>query len=296
MHHYRCWGLHTEKKKSEKIMCTQIKRFKSPLFFKINLKTILYNLRKFLWSIISILIFLVVWQTMAMTGIFPSYLFPSIPLVINAFRELTLGGFTAFTLWENIWASMQRVLLGFIIAMVTGVLLGILMGWYRKLDQLIDPIFEIFRPIPPIAWIPLAILWFGIGETSKIFIIWIGSFIPCLINAYTGVKTVDPILIKAAKTLGAKDKHIFREVVIPSSIPQIIGGLRIAIGSAWACVVAAELIAATKGLGFMLMIAREWIRADIMVCGMITIGIIGYFFDYCMKRLQIYVAPWLKRV
>jgi len=123
------------------------------------------------------------------------------------------------------------------------------MGWYEDLDSMASPIIEVLRPIPPIAWIPLAILWFGIGLGSKVFIIAIGVFFPTLINTYIGVKFVDPLLIKAAQTLGAKDKDILWEVVVPASVPLIVAGVRIGVGLGMMCLVAAELVAASTGLG-----------------------------------------------
>jgi ABC-type nitrate/sulfonate/bicarbonate transport system permease component len=189
---------------------------------------------------------------------------------------------------------LVRILVGVGIALFLAVPLGILMGWYEDLDSVAAPIVEILRPIPPIAWIPLAILWFGIGLGSKVFIIAIGAFFPALINTYIGVKLVDVLLIKAAKTLGAKDKDILWQVVLPASIPLIVAGIRISIGVGMMCLVAAELVAASSGLGYLIMLGGDDLKPEISIMGMILIGFLGLIADRIILAIERKVIYWKK--
>lgn len=243
-------------------------------------------------NIFSIIIFLLTWW--GISFYFPPSLLASPVSVSYRLYDLSTKGFAGLTLFQHIGVSLTRVLIGFAIAAAAGVPLGLLMGWYKKVEKFIDPIFEIFRPIPPIAWIPLAILWFGIGEGSKIFVIMIGGFVACLINSYTAIKTTPDILIKAAKSLGATDRDILLEVAIPHSIPFIFSAFRIALGAGWMTLVAAEMIASSSGLGFLILMGREWILSDLIIAGMLTIGIVGYLMDYVLRKIEEKVCPWRK--
>jgi len=249
-------------------------------------------------SALSIISFIILWQFIVYLRIFPQYLLAG---PAEVFNMLILSTFESTALkagmrpWpEHVIMSVIRAMTGFIVAAAVGIPLGILMGWYKSIEALIDPIFELIRPIPPIAWIPLAILWFGIGLSSKVFIIWLGAFIPCLINSYVGVKTVDPTLIRAAKTLGANDRQIFLTIAIPYALPTIIGGLRIAVGSAWMCLVAAELIGADIGLGFLSMHGMQWLRPDITILAMVLIGFLGFLFDSIIRKIEGKFSEWRK--
>jgi ABC-type nitrate/sulfonate/bicarbonate transport system permease component len=190
--------------------------------------------------------------------------------------------------------SLVRISAGVGIALFLAVPLGILMGWYEDLDSAAAPLVEILRPIPPIAWIPLAILWFGIGLGSKVFIIAIGAFFPALINTYIGVKFVDVLLIKAAKTLGAKDKDILWQVVLPASIPLIVAGIRISIGVGMMCLVAAELVAASSGLGYLIMLGGDDLKPELSIMGMILIGFLGLVADRIILAIERKVIYWKK--
>ncbi|MDI6870180.1 MAG: ABC transporter permease [Bacillota bacterium] len=195
------------------------------------------------------------------------------------------------TLLQHFLVSLRRVMMGFALGVVTGVPLGILMGWNKRVEAAVDPLFELFRPIPPIAWIPLVILWLGIGETPKIFLIWIGAFIPLVINSYTGVKQTPEILLRAARTMGAKDKDLLLEVAIPSSVPYLLAGLRVALGNCWAILVASELVAAQSGLGYMMNIARRYLDTTGVITGMLTIGVVGWLLDSVLRVVQSKI-PW----
>jgi ABC-type nitrate/sulfonate/bicarbonate transport system permease component len=189
--------------------------------------------------------------------------------------------------------SLWRVLAGFILAVFLAVPLGILMGWSPKIEHF-SVIMEVIRPIPPLAWIPLAMLWFGIGFESKVFIIFIGAFFPILSNSFLGVRETPPYLIEAGRVLMATDNQILRKIVIPNSFPVILEGLRVGLGIAWMCLVAAELtgLKTPLGLGYMIMEARDLGRADIVITGMITIGIIGYIMNIGLRRVEERLVRW----
>lgn len=189
--------------------------------------------------------------------------------------------------------SLSRVVAGFFLAVAIGLPLGIVMGWSQKMESF-SVIIEVLRPIPPLAWIPLAMLWFGIGFESKVFIIFIGAFFPILSNSFLGVRETEPYLIEAGRVLGATDNEILRKIVIPNSFPSILEGLRIGLGIAWMCLVAAELtgLKSPLGLGYMIMEARDLGRADIVMAGMIAIGIIGYAMNYVLRRTEERLVRW----
>lgn len=189
--------------------------------------------------------------------------------------------------------SLSRVVAGFFLAVAVGLPLGILMGWSEKMESF-SVIVEVLRPIPPLAWIPLAMLWFGIGFQSKVFIIFIGALFPVLSNSFLGVRETEPYLIEAGRVLGATDNEILRKIVIPNSFPSILEGLRIGLGIAWMCLVAAELtgLKSPLGLGYMIMEARDLGRADVVMAGMITIGVVGYIMNSALRWAESNLVRW----
>ena len=172
--------------------------------------------------------------------------------------------------------------------------LGIVVGWFPILRNMLTPVIETIRPIPPLAWIPLAILWFGIGFQSAAFIIFLGCFFPILLSTISGVLSVEKRLIEAAKTLGATEQNIFLQVLIPGSTPSIFTGIRIGIGIGWMTLVAAEFtgVKSGYGLGYMIMVARDIQRPDFVIAGMATIGLLGYLLDVGVRRLEARVLRW----
>lgn len=196
---------------------------------------------------------------------------------------------TARTLWalfasgemfRHIGASLGRVVSAWILAAALAIPLGLLQGSHPRLERILDPLIELFRPISPLAWIPMAILWFGIGEGGKIFIIFIATFFPILLNTVTGVKAVDPILVRAGRVLGCdSDARLFRQVILPAAMPTILVGLRISFGTGWAAIIAAELVAANKGLGYLIANGMEILRSDQVLAGMVVIAVLGIVVD-----------------
>jgi len=213
---------------------------------------------------------------------------PPPSMVLEQAVKLILNG----QLFVHILKSMQRVVIAFLVASALAIPLGVAIGWWKRCEDMVDPVMEILRPIPPLAWIPLGILWFGIGDTQNIFIIFLGIFFPVLVNTVSGVKAVDKNLIWAAQTLGANQRQIFREIVIPGSLPFILTGLRVGLGVGWMCLVAAELVASTQGLGFMIQDARYLLLTERVILGMLVIGLLGYAMDRGMRYLQWLLLPW----
>jgi NitT/TauT family transport system permease protein len=250
---------------------------------------------KVVLSLSSVLGFILVWY--AVTDIFrlmPPIVLPSPEKVFYTIYEKIFVSVGEEKLFGHVGVSLIRILVGTSIALGLAIPLGILMGWFEDLDAAVTPIFEILRPIPPIAWIPLAILWFGIGLASKVFIIAIGVFFPTLINTYLGVKFTDPLLIKAAQTLGAKDKNILWEVIVPASVPLIVAGVRIGVGLGMMCLVAAELVAASSGLGYLIMLGGDDLKPELSITGMILIGLIGLIADRIILAVERKVIYWKK--
>jgi NitT/TauT family transport system permease protein len=220
------------------------------------------------------------WGVVAATA---SVIFPTPGQVVTGTVELIRDG----TLWQHIAASLLRVAAGFLLAVGVGVPLGLWMGWKRGAYETLNPIFQILRPISPIAWIPIAILWFGVGNASPIFLIFISSVFPLVVQTTVGVHTIDTRYLRAAENFGVSRFTLFRRVVIPAALPQIIVGMRIGLGVAWLVVVAAEMIALRSGLGYLIIDSRNaGNRYDLVIAGMILIGLIGLSLDGVMRLLE----------
>ena len=196
------------------------------------------------------------------------------------------------TLVVNIVSSLEIALAGFGMAIITGVTLGLFMGWFRAFDYFMRPIFEIIRPIPPVSWIPLTIVWLGIGLKAKAFIVFFAAFVPCLINSYTGIRQTSQVLINVAKTCGASNFTIFLRIGIPSAMTMTFAGIRVALGNAWATLVAAEMLASASGLGYMILMGRQFARPDIIILGIVVIGVIGTLFTSGLAAIENKVLAW----
>lgn len=244
-------------------------------------------------AVAGILSFLLVWQIVLELGIISDrYVSKPTELVTLFFQKMTDSTPDGATLPEATLASLQVAVTGLTLAIVTGIPLGLLMGWYKGIDKFFRPIFEIIRPIPPISWIPLTIVWLGIGLRAKAFIIFFAAFIPCVINSYTGIKLTKEVLINVAKTCGASNFTIFWKVGIPSAMPMTFAGVRVALGNAWSTLVAAEMLAANAGLGYMILMGRSFARPDIIMLGMVCIGAIGAVFTGVLGFLEKRIIGW----
>ena len=232
---------------------------------------------------------ILIWQYMSSTGKIKSYAMPSPMGIVSVTLEYIKNG----ELWDGIVISFLRVLEGFLTALITAFILGIAVSLFQKIEVLTDLILQILRPIPPIAWIPLAILWFGIGEESKIFIIFMGAFFPVFVNIVDGVKSLDARYFELAKVYEVSKKDLILRVVLPGALPSIMTGIRLGIGNAWVCVVAAEMIGATKGIGYMLSNGRSLSRPDIVILGMLVVGIVGKLMDDVILAIREKVITWI---
>lgn len=246
-------------------------------------------------SIIGMCGFLLLWQCAVMAGILPSRYVPMPTDVVKLFfTKLADPNPDGAVLGVHIIGSMQVALTGFFLAIIIGVPLGLLMGWFRGFDKFMRPIFEILRPIPPVSWIPMTIIWMGVGLKAKAFIVFFSAFVPCVINAYTGIKQTSPVLINFSKTCGASNVTIFYKIGIPSAMTMTFAGIRVALGNAWATLVAAEMLAATVGLGYMIQQGRQFARPDIIILGIVVIGAIGVAFTSLLGKIEDRVLRWKK--
>jgi len=220
------------------------------------------------------------WAAVVETG---SVIFPTPLQVVTAVVDLAREG----ELWTDIGASLFRVGSGFALAVAIGIPLGLWMGWKRGAFDTVNPLVQILRPISPIAWIPIAILWFGVGDLSPIFLIFLSSVFPTILQTASGVHTIERQYLRAADNFGVSRERLFFQVVIPAVLPQIIVGLRVSLGIAWLVVVAAEMIALRSGLGYLIIDSRNaGNRYDLVVAGMIIIGLTGLLLDTMMRRLE----------
>src|SRR5579863_1655119 len=239
------------------------------------------RLQKVLPSLAVIVVLLTVWWlAVVLTG---SAIFPTPWQVVTGTVELAHDG----TLWDDIGASLMRVATGFLLAVAFAVPLGLWMGWVKGAFSTLNPLFQMLRPISPIAWIPIAILWFGVGNSSPIFLIFISSVFPMVVQTTAGVHTIERRYLRAAENFGVSRYTLFRRVIIPAVLPQIIVGMRIGLGVAWLVVVAAEMIALRSGLGYLIIDSRNaGNRYDLVIGGMIVIGLIGLSLDGLMRLLE----------
>lgn len=244
-------------------------------------------------SVSGVLSFFLIWQLLIEFGIVSGrYLSKPTEIVALFIYKMTNTNPDGSTIPVSTLASLEVAIVGLLLAIVTGVPIGLLMGWYKGFRKFIKPVFEILRPIPPISWIPLTILWLGIGIKAKAFIIFFAAFIPCVINSATGIEQTNKTLINVAKTCGASNVEIFFKVGIPSALPIMFAGIRVALGNAWATLVAAEMLAANSGLGYMILMGRNYARADIVILGMVLIGALGALFTGTLGFIERRVIKW----
>ncbi len=238
---------------------------------------------------------LIAWQALSWLNVIPGHLLPSPIRIILGLKDLMIIGMPpGHTLPWHVLYSMLRVALGFGCAAILGIPLGLAMGGSPRLRRIVNPVIELLRPIPPLAWIPIAILWFGIGMKSAAFIIFLGAFFPILLNTISGVVSIDPIYFDVMRTLNAKPKNVFFKVLLPGSIPSIFVGMRIGVGIGWMTLVAAEFtgVKTGYGLGYMIMTARDIQRPDEILAGMLVIGVIGVLINSGLRAYESRVVRW----
>jgi NitT/TauT family transport system permease protein len=250
-----------------------------------------------LWALSAagLIAFFWIWWVAAAAELIPAMFLPT-PLAVAArFVDLLAHPFVGYTLEQHLWSSLQRYLTGLALAIAVGVPLGLMMGWFRWLDYIVSPLFETLRFVAPIAWVPFAALWFGTGVGGPVLIIFAGAFPPCVVNAYRGAKQVDERLLEAARMLGASNRMIVCEVLLPGALPAVIAGLRVAAGLGWMSLVGAELIVASSGIGYMMVKGQAAIDTATVMSGMIAIGMVGALIDWLLGRIEAFAMRHRRR-
>jgi len=237
-------------------------------------------------SVIGLGVFFGVWALASLGGLAPRQFLPPPWTVAAKFIDLIHEPFAGYTLQQHLLSSFTRFGMGFALAVLIGVPLGLAMGWFRWLDAIVSPLFDALRFVAPIAWVPFAALWFGTGIGGPVLVIFTGAFPPCVINAYRGARYVDPRLVEAAQTLGARHWHIITEVLLPASVPSIVAGLRVSAGLGWQSLVGAELIVVSAGVGYLMVQGQSNLATAVVMCGMIGIGVVGFAIDVVLRVLE----------
>lgn len=246
------------------------------------------NLKYTLISIFSVIFFLLIWELCTdVLGLTTPTTLPSPVRVFSTFiKKLSDPKPDGATLQVHTLASMKVALSGYLIGVLVGVPLGICMAWFKPVDYFVTPLFDLLRPVPGIAWLPVMIVLFGIGLLSKAMVIFLSAFIACVINSYSGIKNTRPVHLWVGQTFGASNLQLLFKIAIPTALPMIFTGLKVALGASWNALIAAELLASTNGLGFMINNARGIYRPDIIIVGMIAVGITGAILGWIIELLQ----------
>ena len=244
-------------------------------------------------SIISIVVLLALWELSVQLGWITTRFFCAPSEVLNALIEkLTNRAPDGATLPVHILSSMKISMIGFLMAVLIGTPLGLLMGWYKPVDKFIRPAFNLIRPIPAVGWIPLMIVLLGIGLAPKVFIVFLSAFVAVVLNSYAGIKLTNRAMINVSKTCGASNFTIFRRVGIPSAMPMVFTGWKVGLGLSWSTLVAAEMLASNDGLGYMILAGRQFMRVNLIMVGMLTIGVIGLILFALLNWLEKIVLKW----
>jgi taurine transport system permease protein len=246
-------------------------------------------------STVTVLVLLLLWFAATNLGWVKSLFLPSPQAVFRQFVEYLTGAANDRPLWEHFAWSMFRVFSAFALACLTAIPVGIAMGVSRVVRGIFDPPIEFYRPLPPLAYLPLIIIWFGIDELPKVILIYLACFAPLALAARSGMRSASQEQIHAAYSLGASHWQVIRHVILPSAMPEILVGMRIAIGFGWTTLVAAEMVAANVGLGQMVLNASNFLRTDIVIMGIIVIGVVAYLFDLLMRWVERRLVPWKGR-
>ncbi|WP_198972552.1 ABC transporter permease subunit [Xylophilus sp. ASV27] len=247
-------------------------------------------------SVVTVIVLFALWFLVTNMGWVKPLFLPSPQAVLQQFYEYLTGQANDKPLWQHFMASMLRVFSAFALACVTAIPVGIAMGMSRVARGIFDPPLEFYRPLPPLAYLPLIIIWFGIDEVPKVLLIFLSCFAPLALAARSGMRSASQEQINAAYSMGASYMQVIRHVILPSALPDILVGMRIAIGFGWTTLVAAEMVAANMGLGQMVLNASNFLRTDIVIMGIIVIGVVAYLFDLLMRWLERRLVPWKGRM
>ncbi|MFM5003561.1 taurine ABC transporter permease TauC [Aeromonas hydrophila] len=244
-------------------------------------------------SLLTLGALLALWWLVARLGLISPLFLPPPAQVLQQFATLAgPQGFMDATLWQHLAASLQRILIALAAATLCGVTVGLAMGLSPTLRGMLDPLIELYRPVPPLAYLPLMVIWFGIGETSKVLLIYLAIFAPVAMATLAGVQGARQVRLRAARALGANRWQVLWYVIVPGALPDILTGLRIGLGVGWSTLVAAELIAATRGVGFMVQAAGEFLATDVVLAGILVIALIAFTLELGLRALQRRLTPW----
>ncbi len=246
-------------------------------------------------SVATIAVLFLLWWAITAAGLIKPLFLPSPQAVAQQFMEYVNGTANDKPLWQHLAASLLRVAAAFLLAVLTAVPIGIAMGMSRVARGIFDPPIEFYRPLPPLAYLPLIIIWFGIDELPKVLLIFLACFAPLALAARSGMKSAAQEQINAAYSMGASYTQVVQHVVLPAALPEILVGMRVAIGFGWTTLVAAEMVAANVGLGQMVLNASNFLRTDIVIMGIIVIGVVAYLFDLFMRWVERRLVPWKGR-
>ena len=247
-------------------------------------------------SVVTVVVLLALWTLVTNMGWVKPLFLPTPQAVFEQFWAYLTGQANDKPLWQHFLASIFRVFSAFLLACVTAIPVGIAMGMSRWARGIFDPPLEFYRPLPPLAYLPLIIIWFGIDELPKVLLIFLSCFAPLALAARSGMRSAAQEQINAAYSMGASYWQVVRHVVLPAAMPEILVGMRIAIGFGWTTLVAAEMVAANMGLGQMVLNASNFLRTDIVIMGIVVIGVVAYLFDLLMRWVERRVAPWKGRM
>lgn len=273
-----------DKTQKHSIVLSKTKEVKAEGFLSRGIKQLGQRLLPWLVPIFLI----VIWQLASVTGILESRVLPAPTAVVLAFWHLLLSG----ELWTHVQVSAGRALIGLLIGGGLGLFLGLLNGSSKVASTLLDTTLQMIRNIPALALIPLVILWFGIDESAKLFLVAIGVFFPIYINTYHGIRSVDPQLIEMGKSYGLTRWHLYKEIILPGALPSILVGLRFALGLVWVLLIVAETISAQAGIGYMTMNAREFLQTDVVLVGILLYALLGKLADVLAVALEKYLLRW----
>ena len=247
-------------------------------------------------SVMTVVVLVALWAVVTNMGWVKPLFLPTPQAVLRQFIEYLTGAANDKPLWQHFLASMFRVFSAFGLACMTAIPIGIAMGMSRVVRGIFDPPLEFYRPLPPLAYLPLIIIWFGIDELPKVLLIFLSCFAPLALAARSGMRSASQEQINAAYSMGASYWQVIRHVILPSALPDILIGMRIAIGFGWTTLVAAEMVAANVGLGQMVLNASNFLRTDIVIMGIVVIGVVAYMFDLLMRWIEHKVVPWKGRM
>jgi sulfonate transport system permease protein len=231
---------------------------------------------------------LIVWEICSKNGIFPQHLLPAPSAILDTIVGMSIDG----SLWEHIGITLYRLFIGFLIGVSSAVLLGSAVGYFKTVESLFDPLIQAFRSIPSLAWVPLFILWMGIGEPSKIVLIAVGVFFPVYLNIVSGIQGVDRKLIEVGKVYNFNSWQLIRKIILPASLPSFLVGIRSGLGLGWMFVVAAELMGASKGIGYLLVYGQNTYSPELIISSIVLFAVFGKLTDSLLKGLEVKTLHW----